>query len=89
MSALRAGALEITMTLEPPEGTPMYGPHDHRLAGPGLRERALRRGDALERQGSPVTFTGNGLSTVVPSPSCPRSFLPQHHTVLSALRAHT
>jgi len=32
------------MTLEPPEGTPMYGPHDHRLAGPGLRERALRRG---------------------------------------------
>ena len=26
--ALRAGALEMTTTLEPPEGTPMHDPHD-------------------------------------------------------------
>src|SRR5262245_55934360 len=37
---------------------------------------------------SAVTWTGDTLFTVVPSPSCPAPLLPQHQRVPSVLRAH-
>src|SRR6266487_4592687 len=36
----------------------------------------------------PLTCTGTGLSVVVPSPSWPSMFQPQHHTVPSVFSAH-
>src|SRR5262249_43581585 len=37
---------------------------------------------------SAVTWTGKGLSTLVPSPSWPKSFAPQHQSVPPSRRAH-
>src|SRR6266536_107850 len=36
----------------------------------------------------PLTCPGTGLSVVVPSPSWPSMFQPQHHTVPSVFSAH-
>ncbi len=37
---------------------------------------------------SPTTALGVDRSVSVPSPSCPLSFAPQHHTVPSVLSTH-
>ena len=47
--------------------------------GPAARERTPL---------SPTTATGADASLVVPSPSCPKSLLPQHETVPPERSAH-